>query len=73
MSCEMWKTFSWHCPNCGKISTGLRNEAGVIKVKCGRCHKVTVLTPMGRRHDRLDVYSLEDREEENSVAELPFF
>ncbi len=54
---DMWKPFSWHCPNCGEISVGYRNAKGTIKVECSKCHAVMVRTIMGRRHDRIDIYA----------------
>ncbi len=39
---EMWRPFSWHCPNCGTIAVGYQNDSGTIKVECSRCHTVMV-------------------------------
>lgn len=47
---EIWRPFSWHCPNCGEISVGYKNSSGTIKVECSKCHAVMVRKVMGRRH-----------------------
>lgn len=54
---EIWRPFSWHCPNCGEISVGYKNSSGTIKVECSKCHAVMVRKVMGRRHDRIDIYA----------------
>ena len=54
---EIWRPFSWHCPNCGGISVGYKNSSGTIKVECSKCHAVMVRKVMGRRHDRIDIYA----------------
>ena len=54
---EIWRPFSWHCPNCGEISVGYKNSSGTIKVECSKCHAVMVRKVMGRRHNRIDIYA----------------
>ena len=44
---EIWRPFSWHCPNCGEISVGYKNSSGTIKVECSKCHAVMVRKVMG--------------------------
>ena len=39
---EIWRPFSWHCPNCGEISVGYKNSSGTIKVESSKCHAVMV-------------------------------
>ncbi len=57
---EIWEAYSWHCPNCGKVSTGFQNEEGIVKIECPRCHAVMLRHFVGRRHDRLEIYDSEE-------------
>lgn len=38
------------CNNCFRITTGYRDENGVIKYQCTRCGATSVSKVMGRRH-----------------------
>ncbi len=57
-----WNTVSWHCPNCGAISTGVKNSDGTFKVECTRCHTVMVRRIISRRHNKFEIYA-PDKEE----------
>ena len=59
---EEWIPFSWHCPNCGSIVTGYKNQNGDIKVQCGRCKTVMVRRLKNRRHDTIDLFAPEGQE-----------
>ena len=54
---DEWVPFSWHCPNCGALVTGYKNEKGTIKLECERCRVVMVRSFKSRRCDRIDVYA----------------
>lgn len=54
---ENWKPVSWHCANCGSIVKGYRDSKGVVKVQCSVCGAVMYSKPMGRRHDRIEIYA----------------
>lgn len=58
---EEWTPFKWHCSNCGHIVTGIKNQNGVIKVKCSRCQAVMVRRLKSMWHDTIDVYSPEHK------------
>ncbi len=45
------------CNNCFRITTGYRDENGVVKYQCTRCGATSVSKVMGRRHVQLDVYA----------------
>ena len=45
------------CNNCFHITTGFRDESGVIKYQCARCGAVSISKVMGRRHIHLDMYA----------------
>ena len=45
------------CNNCFRITTGYRDENGVIKYQCTRCGATSVSKVMGRRHVQLDTYA----------------
>ena len=45
------------CNNCFRITTGYRDENGVVKYQCARCGATSVSKVMGRRHVQLDVYA----------------
>ena len=51
-----WVPFSWHCPNCGKIVTGLKDESGTIKVTCRHCQLVMVRKLKSRRRDIIELF-----------------
>ena len=51
-----WVPFSWHCPNCGKIVTGLKDESGAIKVTCRHCQLVMVRKLKSRRRDIIELF-----------------
>ncbi len=59
---ETWIPFSWHCPNCGCIVTGYKNQNGDIKVQCNRCKMVMVRKLRGVKHDSIDLYAPEGQE-----------
>lgn len=59
---EMWSPFSWHCPNCGTIVTGFKNQKGDIKVQCNRCQIVMVRRLRGAKHDTIDLFAKENQE-----------
>ena len=59
---EEWIPFSWHCPNCGSIVTGYKNQNGDIKVQCGRCRAFMVRRPKNPRHDTIDLFAPEGQE-----------
>lgn len=48
---EDWRSFSWHCVNCGQLVQGFKNKNGEIKVQCNVCHSCMVRIPKGRRTD----------------------
>lgn len=45
------------CNNCFKITTGYRDEDGVIKYQCAKCGATSISKVMGRRHVHLDMYA----------------
>ena len=45
------------CNNCFRITTGYRDENGVVKYQCTRCGATSVSKVMGRRHVQLDIYA----------------
>ena len=51
-----WVPFSWHCPNCGKIVTVLKDESGSIKVTCKHCQLVMVRKLKSRRRDIIELF-----------------
>jgi len=51
------------CPNCHEINHGLEDREGIVRITCKRCKSVMVQKRMGRRHNRIDVYAPEDRNE----------
>ncbi len=56
-----WRPQKMYCPNCSQAVTGYEGKNGVIKMSCGRCGTALVRKPMGRRHDRIDIYAPRDR------------
>lgn len=56
---EVWTPFQWHCSNCGNIVRGIKNQNGMIKVKCNRCQVVMVRKPRTKCHDTIDIYAPE--------------
>ena len=56
---EIWKPYSWYCPNCGTITTAYMNAKGDIKAACSNrsCGVVMVRTNKGRRHSIIDIYA----------------
>ena len=32
--------YSWYCPNCGTLVTGLKNREGDVKAQCGKCRVI---------------------------------
>lgn len=54
---DAWTPFSWHCPNCGVIVTGYKNQNGDIKVECTRCRVVMVRKIRNKAHDTIDVFA----------------
>jgi ribosomal protein S27E len=57
-----WKPITIHCPNCGTITTGYKNNEGTVKLECRICRVTIIYKQMGRRHDRIDIYALEGQE-----------
>lgn len=49
------------CNNCFRITTGYRDENGVIKYQCTRCGATSVSKVMGRRHVQLDICACRTR------------
>lgn len=56
---EVWAPFQWHCSNCGNVVRGVKNQNGMIKVKCNRCQVVMVRKLKTKWHDTIDVYAPE--------------
>ncbi len=52
-----WKPVIWHCISCGAIVRGNRNSKGLVEVECGTCGSVMISKPIGRRHNRIEVYA----------------
>ena len=52
-----WKELSLHCPNCGGIVRGYTNHEGMVKLQCRICGVNMVIKQMGRRHNRVDIFS----------------
>lgn len=52
----------WHCPNCGELVQGVKNEDGVAKGTCRKCGSCMVRKYMGRRHDRVEIYAPKGQE-----------
>lgn len=57
MECDKWTPVPMHCPNCGEINIGYRNEENKIRYECQLCKVVLVRTQKGRRHDTIEMYA----------------
>ena len=57
-----WNPIQIHCPNCGTIITGYKNNEGTLKLECRICRVKMIYKQMGRRHDRIDIYAPEGQE-----------
>lgn len=53
-----WKQYDCFCPVCGKHLYGYKKSNGEIKMKCDECHIVLIKVNMGRRHTKIDVYTI---------------
>ena len=60
---EQWVSFSWYCPNCGKIVVGYKGSDGTIKVLCKCCGTTMIRRIRGRRHDTIDLYAPQNQEQ----------
>ncbi|MBE6984559.1 MAG: hypothetical protein E7434_02880 [Ruminococcaceae bacterium] len=60
---ELWVSFSWYCPNCGKIVVGYKDSNGTIKVQCRHCETTMIRRIKGRRHDTIDLYAPRNQEQ----------
>ena len=49
--------FPWHCPNCGAMVVGYRDERGVCKVTCRNCQTVMVRITKSRRSDVMNIFA----------------
>lgn len=54
---DTWKVFKWHCPNCGTLVTGFRNEKGDIKADCCTCKVSMILSVKTEKHETLELYA----------------
>lgn len=60
---EKWVSFSWYCPNCGKIVVGYKDSDETIKVQCKFCGTTMIRRIRGRRHDTIDLYAPQNQEQ----------
>ena len=52
-----WEPCSWHCPNCGTMVIGYRNEKNVVKAKCRKCRADMIRISRNRRHDIIEIFA----------------
>ena len=53
------KVFRWHCPNCGTIVTGFKNDGRTIKGECSRCKACMVRIVKTKKHETIEVFAQE--------------
>ena len=57
MAREKWIPAIIHCPNCGTIVTGYRDDKGCAKIHCETCQANMVTKQVSRRHERIDLFA----------------
>lgn len=68
-----WRPYRCYCPNCSTLVVGYKNELGICRISCPVCEVKIVRKPMGRRHDRIDIYAPEGQTNEIGNEEASFF
>lgn len=71
--CMQWRPYRCYCPNCSTLVVGYKNELGTCRISCPVCEVKIVRKPMGRRHDRIDIYAPEGQTNEIGNEEASFF
>lgn len=56
---DEWKIFKWHCPNCGTLVTGFKNDSRSIKGECSRCKASMVRIRKTPTHETIEVFAQE--------------